>query len=140
SDATDLFMNSGDQLTVDIHNGTDGLVVIIHDLTTGKSGSMTASVANGFAQVNFDPGAATCSQTPYAFRPMYSTSSEHTRVPWAAHSYNTAVSDEIGHFDYCNDVSGFGDVCNDPVEDDMTYCFGPEDSLFVHVGGCLDTD
>ena len=32
---------------------------------------------------------------------MYSTSSEHTRVPWAAHSYNVAFSDEIGHFEYC---------------------------------------
>ena len=49
--ATDLFMNSGDELTVDIHDGAAGLTVIIHDLTTGKTGSMTASSGNGFAQV-----------------------------------------------------------------------------------------
>src|ERR1044071_6291054 len=83
SSATDLFMNSGDQLSVDIHDGSAGLTVIVHDLTTGESGSMTASAAAGFAQVNYDPAAATCSQTPYSFRPMYSTSSEHTRGPWA---------------------------------------------------------
>jgi len=72
-----------------------GLVTAIHDLTTGQSESMTASVTNGFAQINYDPTATTCTQTPYAFHPMYSTSSEHTRVPWAAHSYNAAFSDEI---------------------------------------------
>jgi hypothetical protein len=43
--------------------------------------------------------ASTCIQTPYAFHPMYATSSEHTRVPGAAHSYNVAFSDEIGHFE-----------------------------------------
>jgi hypothetical protein len=32
---------------------------------------------------------------------MYSTSSPSTRVLWAAHSYNVAYSDEIGHFEYC---------------------------------------
>ena len=63
---------------------------------------MTASVANGFAQILFEPASSTCHESPYAFRPMYSTSSEHTRVPWAAHTYNVAFSDEIGHFEYCD--------------------------------------
>ena len=63
---------------------------------------MTASIPNGFAQVKFDPGAATCTSVPYAFHPMYATSSEHTRIPWTAHSYNVAFSDEMGHFEYCN--------------------------------------
>ncbi|MCU1233285.1 MAG: hypothetical protein JWP63_1252, partial [Candidatus Solibacter sp.] len=49
-----------------------------------------------------NPSAATCTVTPYTFHPMYSTSSENTRVPWAAHSYNIAFSDEIGHFEFCN--------------------------------------
>src|SRR5439155_16342941 len=102
SSATDLFMNSGDELTVDIHDGAAGLTVIIHDLTTGQSGSMTASSGNGFAQVLYEPASATCHESAYSFRPMYSTSSEHTRVPWAAHNYNVAFSDEIGHFEYCN--------------------------------------
>src|SRR5262245_34282681 len=99
--ATDLFMNSGDVLTLDIHDSPAGLVVAIDDLTTGQSGSMTASIANGFQHILFQPTSGTCNQEPYAYHPMYATSSEHTRVPWAAHSYNVAASDEIGHFEYC---------------------------------------
>ena len=101
--ARDLFMGSGDQLVVEMHDTAAGFRVVIHDLTNGQSGSMTASAANGFAQVNFEPPPSTgCAVTPYNFHPMYSTSSEHTRVPWAAHSYNVAFSDEIGHWEYCN--------------------------------------
>ena len=106
SPVTDLFMNQGDRLVVDIHDSPAGLVTVIRDLTTGQSGFMTASAANGFAQIKFQPHAAKCSESPYAFRPMYATSSEHTRVPWAAHSYNVAFSDEIGHFEYCSAVAG----------------------------------
>jgi hypothetical protein len=80
--ATDLFMNSGDVLTVDMHDTAAGFQVVIHDQTTGQSGSMTASVANGFQQVLYEPASATCHEAPYAYHPMYSTSSEHTRVPW----------------------------------------------------------
>ena len=65
-------MRAGDQLDISIHDSPAGLVTRINDLSSGQSGSMTASVANGFAQVNYDPNAATCSQTPYAFHPMYS--------------------------------------------------------------------
>jgi hypothetical protein len=35
---------------------------------------------------------------------MYSTSSPSTRVLWAAHSYNVAFSDEIGHFEDCTKI------------------------------------
>src|SRR4029078_2916085 len=123
----------------------DGLVTRIDDLTTGQSGSMTASVANGFAQVNYDPSAATCTQTPYAFHPMYATSSEHTRVPWAAHSYNVAFADEIGHFEYCGHANVHGkcvnpaDGDNNKKDGDDSSCFNPEDSLLVQVSGRLAT-
>jgi hypothetical protein len=144
SAATDLFMGSGDRLNVDIHDGAAGLTVIVNDLTTGQTGSMTASSANGFAQVNYEPTATTCSQTPYTFRPMYSTSSENTRVPWAAHSYNVAFSDEIGHFEYCNHVTGEGGDCisNNEAEldGDDTACFSPAFSTLVQIGGCIATD
>src|SRR5437764_6005426 len=63
---------------------------------------MTASHANGFAQFNYAPTGNSCKTIPYAFHPMYSTSSEQTRVIWAAHSYNVGYSDEIGHFQFCN--------------------------------------
>ena len=139
--STDLFMNGGDQLVVDIHDSAAGLVTVIHDVTTGRTGSMLASAGNGFAQVNFEPGAATCSQSAYAFHPMYATSGEHTRVPWAAHTYNVAFSDEIGHFEYCTLVPVEGGACGDPGSDpDDEPCFSAAASQFVHVGGCIGTD
>jgi hypothetical protein len=139
SSSTDLFMSSGDSLVVDIHDTPDGLQAVIRDLTTGQSGFMTSSVANGWAQINYDPKGA-CTESPYAFHPMYATSSEHTRVPWAAHSYNVAFSDEIGHFEYCAVVkngacSGGGDA-----DADDAFCFGASASLLVQIGGCTDSD
>jgi hypothetical protein len=97
-----LEMDSGDQLTVSMHDTAAGFQVVIHDLTTGDTGSMTASIANGFGHPMYTPGASTCTDQAYAFHPMYSTSSPDTRVLWAAHSYNVAFSDEIGHFEYCS--------------------------------------
>jgi hypothetical protein len=145
--ATDLFMNSGDELTVAIHDTPAGLQVVIQDLTTGEQGSLTASVANGFAQVIFEPTATTCAETPYAFHPMYSTSSEHTRVPWAAHTYNIAFAAEIGHFEYCAAVDVEGGTCiaaggNDPggVDSDDFLCFSPTVSTRVPIGGCIGQD
>jgi hypothetical protein len=147
SPVTDLFMNSGDRLVVDIHDTSAGLVTSVQDQTTGQSGSMVASVANGFAQINYEPHAKKCSQSPYAFRPMYASSSEHTRVPWAAHSYNVAFSDEIGHFEYCSAVSAEGGTCtgasvSDPggSDGDDTNCFSPAFSTLVRIGGCIATD
>jgi hypothetical protein len=142
---SDLFMDAGDALDISIHDSGDGLVTEIHDLTSGESGSMTASKDNGFAQVNFAPNAATCTQTPYAFHPMYSTSSEHTRVPWAAHSYNVAFSDEIGHFEYCDRANVHGKCVNpgvgeDKKDGDDVACFNADESLLVEIGGCIATD
>lgn len=97
-----LEMNSGDQLSVDMHDTSAGFQIVITDHTTGQTGSMTASIANGFGHPVFDPSASTCTDQPYAFHPMYGTSSPNTRVLWAAHTYNVAYSDEIGHFEYCN--------------------------------------
>jgi len=146
--ATDLFMNGGDNLIVNMHDTREGFRVDIVDLSSGQHGSMTASVANQFGQVIFDPTASTCSSRPYAFHPMYSTSSEHTRVPWAAHSYNVAFSDEIGHFEYCDAVSQEGGSCTTPGQQDKGTgadaddigCFSAASSTRVKIGGCLGSD
>jgi hypothetical protein len=144
SPSTDLFMNSGDVLSVDVHDGAAGLTTIIHDQTTGETGSMTASDHNGFAQVLFEPSSTTCHEAPYTFRPMYATSSESTRVPWAAHSYNVAFSDEIGHFEYCSAVTEEGGDCTSnnegSLDGDDTVCFSSAVSLLVKIGGCIGTD
>jgi len=144
--ATDLFMNSGDNIALRMHDTSAGFRVEIVDVSSGQTGSMTASVANQFGQVIFDPTAKTCSSRPYAFHPMYSSSSEHTRVPWAAHSYNVAFSDEIGHFEYCAAADANG-VCTSPgpedssgVDGDDVGCFKPADSTRIKIGGCLGSD
>jgi hypothetical protein len=144
--ATDLFMNSGDTLTVDMHDTTAGFQVVIHDLTTGQSGSMTASAANGFQQVLYEPTSATCHEAPYTYHPMYATSSEHTRVPWAAHTYNIAFSDEIGHFELCNASDENGNCTTPGAQDssaldgDDSQCFNADDSSLVQIGGCILAD
>jgi hypothetical protein len=140
-----LLMQPGDELLVILRDTAAGFQVRIHDLTTHASGSMTASIANGFGQVIFDPSAVTCAVRPYAYHPMYSTSSEHTRVPWAAHSYNIAFSDEIGHFEYCDAVSGgtcTAEGSNDPggVDNDDVGCFSPAASSRIAIGGCIGAD
>jgi hypothetical protein len=140
-----LFMNAGDVLQISIHDSAAGLVNSIRDLTTGQSGSMTASVANGFAHPLFQPNASTCAEAPYAFHPMYSTSSEHTRVPWTAHTYNVSFSDEIGHFEYCNKANVQGNCVTKGVgeakkDSDDAGCFNAADSLLVRVGGCIASD
>jgi hypothetical protein len=144
--ATDLFMNSGDRLVVSLRDTPDGFEVVIVDLTTGQSGSMKASVANGFGAVKFNPAGTTCDNIPTAFHPEYATSSEKTRVVWAAHSYNVAFADEIGHFEYCAKDDGAGGCATAGVTDplgvdvDDNGCFGADDSLRVQIAGCIGTD
>jgi hypothetical protein len=161
--ARDLFMNSGDNLTVRLHDTANGLQAVIHDGTTGQTGSMTASAANGFGQVQYDPTGTSCNLQPYNFHPMYSTSSEQTRVIWAAHSYNVAFSDEIGHFENCtgqgtipatpfgvdsngNPIScptgnseGFGSHTS-PTDGDDSFCFPASEALRIHINGCTNTN
>jgi len=143
-----LQYNPGDVLRVHLHDTPNGFRVDVEDLTTHQSGSMTASIANGFGQVDFNPNATTCSSTPYAFHPMYSTSSEHTRVVWAAHSFNIAFSDEIGHFEWCDAIAGEGGPCtlagaNDPggLDPDDVGCFDNfGDPTLIPVIGCIATE
>src|SRR5712692_187465 len=152
----DLMMNSGDKITVTMHDTRHGLRINISDLTSGQSGFMVASAANGFAQVLFDPNGKNCDPAthnlPYDFHPMYSTSSEKTNVPWAAHTYNIAFADEIGHFDFCSGPgvitptgncpannmeggAGPNSEKSDPNLDDQG-CFPASSSLQVQVAGC----
>lgn len=145
--AQDLFMNPGDLLSVALHDTGSGFQARISDLSTHQSGSMTASAANGFGQVLYQPNGSTCNAAPYSFHPMYSTSSPATRVVWAAHSYNAAFADEIGHFEYCNAVNTSTGNCTsagvtDPagVDSDDVGCFTGAQSLLVNVNGCISSD
>jgi len=146
--ATDLFMSSGDRVVVTLRDTAHGLRIDLDDVTSGQSGHMVASAANGFGQVQYEPNGSVCKNLPYDFHPEYSTSSELTRVPWAAHSYNIAFSDEIGHFDYCGHVSASGGctstegAANDieKSDSDDNFCMDASASLLIKVSGCLDTN
>ena len=159
----DLFMNSGDNLKVSLRDTPNGLQTVIRDVTTGQTGSMTASAANGFGQVKYDPAGTSCDEIPYNFHPMYSTSSEQTRVIWAAHTYNVSFTSEIGHFENCTgpnpipatpfgldasgnpvtcpagDSEGFGANAS-PTDADDDFCFPGSEALLVHINGCTDTN
>ncbi len=145
----DLFMNSGDRITVTMHDTAHGLFIGLNDLTSGQSGSMTASARNGFGQVKYAPAPSTdCTNIPFDFHPMYSTSSELTRVTWAAHSYNIAFADETGHFDNCAKVVNRGNCSvregvagdTEPSDKDDVGCFDASQSSLVAISGCLGTN
>ena len=89
-----LMMNQGDHLRVTITDTPAGLLTRVEDLTTGQSGYMVASAANGFQ--NTDPN--TCAGTPYNFHPEYDTGKFGNFVPWAALEANIDFAVEIGHF------------------------------------------
>jgi hypothetical protein len=159
----DLFMNSGDKLGVSLRDTPNGLQAVINDQTSGQTGSMTASMANGFGQVQYDPTGTSCVNMPYNFHPMYSTSSEQTRVIWAAHTYNISFTSEIGHFENCegpnpipatpfgvdasgNPIScpagnteGFGSHTS-PTDGDDNFCFPASEAMRIHINGCTDTN
>jgi hypothetical protein len=129
-----LFMHGGDKLVVTLHDTAHGLETVVHDLTSHQTGSMTSSAANGFAQIKYAPHGDDCTAVPYDFHPMHSSASPQTRVPWAAHSYNIAFADEIGHFDWCSSVDAASFSCKglegqpgldqEPADADDQGCFG----------------
>jgi hypothetical protein len=138
----DLLMNSGDQLTVHMHDTAAGMRADITDNTTHQSGSMTASTANGFGHVLYAPNAAKCTSRPYAFHPEYSTSAPRGNT-WSVHTYNAAYSDEIGHFELCDAMNPTTLACTKPGADDQTLdeddinCLPGADSLVIHITSCV---
>jgi hypothetical protein len=111
--------------------------------------------ANGFGTVEFSPNATKCTIKPWTYHSEYSTSTPQTRNVNAAHTYNIAFSDEIGHFEECGRVNtkspiaacavplgpdtNNGDVGPDPAGDD-DFCLPASQSLPVKVNGCVDID
>jgi hypothetical protein len=140
------FLNQGDAFTVTLHDTPHGLQTIVHDTTTGTTGLMTASAANGFGQVKYAPSPSTeCKNIPYDFHPMYSTSTPKTTVPWAAATYNVAFDTEVGHFDFCSAVDSLTGGCtgnegvgaNAEANDGEDFgCWAPSASGLIKVGGC----
>jgi hypothetical protein len=141
----DLLMNPGDRVRIHIQDTSAGLRIILNDLTTGHHGSMTASVANGFGHILFTPKSKTCKEAPYAFHPAYSTANPRGNT-WTAHTYNVAMSDEIGHFENCLTVNATTGNCTKPggqdpsLDSDDVGCLPASLSSLVPIAGCTASD
>jgi hypothetical protein len=143
----ELLMNPGDRIKIHMYDTPAGFRTDLADLTTGQTGTMTASVANGFAHVLYTPDSTTCQEAPYAFHPEYSTANPRGNT-WSAHTYNVAMSDEIGHFENCLKLDadfncvkpGAFDGPTPDEDDDNNFCVPGEDSTLVKINGCFSDD
>ena len=88
-------------IQLSISDPAAGFTTAIKDVTTGRTGFMVASAANGFMNTNVN----TCAGTPHAFHAEYSTASQQNQVPWAALEGGVLMQQEIGHFESCNSVA-----------------------------------
>ncbi len=92
-----LFFNPGDSLAVSITDPPAGFTTTVRDLTTGQTGTMTASAANGFMNTSM----ADCSGTPFTFHAEYSSAKIQNQVPWAALEGGVLMEQETGHSEVC---------------------------------------
>src|SRR4029079_771457 len=142
-----LLMKPGDRIRIHMHDTDAGLRIDLADLTSGETGFMPASVANGFGHILYEPDSDTCHMAPYAFHPEYSTANPRGNT-WSAHTYNVAFSDEIGHFENCLKLAsnfncvkpGILDGPNPDPDDDNGACVPKEDSSLVKINGCFSGD
>jgi hypothetical protein len=143
--AKDLLMSPGDRVRIHMHDTPAGFRIDLSDLTTGQHGSMTASVANGFGHILYQPNSSTCNVAPYAFHPEYSTANPRGNT-WSAHTYNVAFSDEIGHFENCLQLDAdfncatAGSQDGGAVDADDVGCVPGTDSSLVQINGCFAPD
>jgi hypothetical protein len=99
--ADTLLFNQGDVLQISISDPPQGFTTTIRDITTGQTGYMTASAANGFMNTNL----TTCAGTPFTFHAEFSTANAQNQVPWAADlAGGPLVVQEIGHSEVCNSL------------------------------------
>jgi hypothetical protein len=103
-----LLMNPGDRLRIHLwdapvpgHAGQHALETSIQDLTTGKTGFMQASAANGFMATDMSD----CGGIPFNYEPEYNTAAVNNIVPWAADQLAVGTEFEIGHFEPCNSLT-----------------------------------
>jgi hypothetical protein len=132
-------MNPGDTIRVHMYDaavpgggGQRAFKVVIDDLTTGQSGFMQASAANGFADSNLGD----CSGTPFNFQPEYNTAGSGNIVPWAALATDISTEFEIGHFIPCTSVTEPDTFLGDTY---YNHCVGPyEDNSQAELGEPAD--
>jgi hypothetical protein len=124
-DSHTLLMDPGDRLSVHMFDaalpkGRHALETQVQDLTTGETGYMVASAANGF--MTTDP--FNCKGRPFNFEPSYSSAGPANIIPWGPGAYSINTQFEIGHFEPCTAVTQ-GAGTRDPS---FTQCHGPYES------------
>jgi hypothetical protein len=85
-----------------IGHGRHAFKVQIKDLTTGQSGSMVASAANGFMNTNI----VTCNGTPFNFQPLFNTARAQNSIQWSVLLSGILTEYETGHFEPCSRLTG----------------------------------
>jgi hypothetical protein len=128
ANAQTLLMNPGDRIQLHMFDapapgGGHALMTVETDLTTGQSGFMQASAANGFMSTN----AFSCEGTPFNFEPEYSTAKAGNITPWGAGTETISSAVEIGHFEPCTSLKDefplqFG---ADLFAPSFAHCVGP---------------
>jgi hypothetical protein len=120
-----FLMAPGDSIIVTIKDTPDGLETDINDLTAKTTGSMVASIANGYRHNTSQSANGVCSVTtsticttdsdcpggevcgcatePFAYHPMFATAKTGQYVPWAGLHPNVSFDTEIGHYELCTD-------------------------------------
>ena len=118
-----LLMNQGDNITIHMFDakvrGGRALEIRETDHTTGRSGYMVASAANGF--MNSNP--TDCSGTPFNFQPEYNTAKHGNVSPWGFGFYGINSQYEIGHFEPCTKITG--KVSGPGIDTFWNNCKGP---------------
>lgn len=130
-----LAIHDGDVLRVAISDPASGFTTTINDLTTGQTGTMTASAKNGFMNTNFK----TCAGTPFTFHAEYATAAQQNQVPWAALQGGVLMEQETGHAEVCSSLTNRDPLSAAGVVDKHVFdtCVGgDEGKKAVGEGGC----
>ena len=107
---------------------------------------MTASTANEFGHPLYQPSRVDLHRSAPTRSTRCTAPPARIRAcSWAAHSYNVAFSDEIGHFEYC--TPNALTECSDPSGRDsddrgcLTAPAGPDPhGNFTTISGCTSSD
>jgi hypothetical protein len=136
-----LMINPGDALAVSISDPPAGFTTAVQDLTTGQTGYITASAANGFMNTSIGD----CSGLPFTFHAEYNTAKIGNQVPWAALEGGVLMEEEIGHSEACTSLANQhavlqtfpgGQSFSDPNVYDT--CVGGSDPTSMGEGPCTN--
>src|SRR5215831_10940301 len=112
-----LMMNPGDLVRThmwdaSIGGGKSAFKVQINDLTTGQSGFMVASAANGFMNTSM-----------FDFQPLFNTARAQNSIGWSVLISGILNQFEIGHFEPCSKVTNKVTIGLAPGVTDSTWLF-----------------